>query len=148
MIAGTKSGVITVYNSLDNFSQIKLLKEHKDRITSLLSLTMRSELILVSASWDSTLIVWTSNYKPSLLSGHTAGVTCIAPSCQAKPMVASGSLNGGICLWDLSLLSCIGTLNGHSKAVNCIAFSADSTRVITGSDDRTGVLLIRVACQS
>ena len=136
LIAGTKSGVITVYNCLDNFTQIKMVKEHKDRVTSLLWLREGSEFILLSSSWDSTLIVWSSSYKPSLLSGHTAGVSCIA-SCQDKPVVASGSLNGGICLWDLSLLSCIGTLNGHSKAVNCIAFSGNSARVITGSDDRT-----------
>lgn len=134
LITGSKRGTIEVYDTVI-FSQTNFTDEHKGQISSLLLLDLESD-ILISTSLDSTLRVWNSNYEASVLSGHTAGVTCVSSSRQ-KGTIASGSQNGCICVWNLVLYECIGTLKGHSKTVNCIAYNANDTRLISGSDDTT-----------
>ncbi|KAF2678923.1 WD40 repeat-like protein, partial [Lentithecium fluviatile CBS 122367] len=40
-------------------------------------------------------------------------------------------------VWDASSGECLQTLKGHSDGVNSVAFSHDSARVASASDDRT-----------
>lgn len=89
-----------------------------------------------------------------LLKGHFGGVNAVALSPNGK-WIATGSGdifegNGGASarLWDAHTGKLLWVLkghrddnsyktNGHSDVVNAIAFSPDSKRVVTGSDDRT-----------
>ncbi|HEY9820825.1 MAG TPA: serine/threonine-protein kinase [Candidatus Sericytochromatia bacterium] len=52
-------------------------------------------------------------------------------------LLASGSDNKTIRLWDLKTGVAIATLTGHSQGVKSVAFSPDGTILGTGSDDRT-----------
>lgn len=138
LMAGSASGAITIYSVLD-FSQVKILESHTGKVTGLEPLDEGSGNLLVSSSLDSTLIVWSECHERTILhSGNRvgAGVTIIIISLDRK-LLASGSQDGSIHVWDLSLLSCSGSLNGHSKTIDCCAFNADHTRLVSGSDDRT-----------
>ena len=133
LICGSKDGTMNVYDALNGFSQIKTIKQHKDRVTSLLSL----DCGLISASLDSTLKVWNINYdEKCTFHGHSAGVTCFVIS-NSSFLVASGSRDTNVCLWDLLSSKCTAILNGHTKIINCLAFKSDDTLLVSGSDDTT-----------
>ena len=142
LIAGSASGTIAIYNTLD-FSQRTVLEGHSGRVTGLQALDEGAGGFLVSSSLDSTLIVWDEHHERTILhtSGSSsttagAGVTIITTSSDKK-LLASGSQDGSVRVWDLSHPSCNGSLNGHSKRVDCCAFNTDHTRLVSGSDDRT-----------
>ncbi len=68
--------------------------------------------------------------------GHTQTVQCVAISPDGK-LLASGSADQTIKLWDLVSKSNVATLNGHAGAVNTLAFSSDGTRLASGGADKT-----------
>ncbi|GAP99380.1 serine/threonine-protein kinase [Leptolyngbya sp. NIES-2104] len=67
------------------------------------------------------------------LHGHTAWVISVAISPDRKTLV-SGSLDDRILVWDLNTGDRLGTLTGHTKSVNALAFSLEG-RLISCSDD-------------
>ena len=70
------------------------------------------------------------------LSGHTDTVWTVATSSKQK-VLASGSFDRSIRLWDLQTGSLIRTLAGHRDAVRSVAFSPDGTILVSGSSDKT-----------
>lgn len=75
--------------------------------------------------------LWTCR---QILTGHTDAVTTIALSCDGK-LLASGSLDGTVQLWNLRTEKRIGTFADHTAAVRTIALSADGQMLASGSDD-------------
>jgi RNA polymerase sigma factor (sigma-70 family) len=55
-------------------------------------------------------------------------------------LLATGSWDGSVCIWDAtSTLERI-RFTGHTAGVSCIAFSADGRYLVSGSDDTTAVV--------
>ena len=52
-------------------------------------------------------------------------------------MVASGSVDKNIRLWDVRTGNELTAINGHTGAITAICFSPDSTLLASGSSDRT-----------
>ncbi|KAF9394517.1 hypothetical protein BGX21_010348 [Mortierella sp. AD011] len=52
-------------------------------------------------------------------------------------MIATGSFDMNILLWDVSTKSCLRTLTGHHNVINSIAYSPDDKQLATGSNDLT-----------
>ena len=69
------------------------------------------------------------------LEGHTACVNSVAFS--GAGMLASGSFDKTIKLWNISTKQCEKTLEGHTKNVWCVAFNHDSKLLASVSEDRT-----------
>ncbi|RDW63404.1 vegetative incompatibility WD repeat protein [Coleophoma cylindrospora] len=70
------------------------------------------------------------------LEGHTSGVMAVAFSPNGK-LVASGSNDHTIRLWDSATGTLQRVLEGHTSVVGAVAFSPDGTLVASGSYDRT-----------
>lgn len=57
-----------------------------------------------------------------------------------RPLLASGSDDYTIKLWDAQTLECVKTLHGHRGWVPAIAFSPDGQTLVSGSSDKTLIL--------
>src|SRR6185295_12445532 len=74
------------------------------------------------------------------LSGHSSGVKSIAFSPDGR-MLASGSADSTIILWDVTASQPIGQpLTGHTGSILSIAFSPDGKTLASGSDDKSIIL--------
>ena len=83
---------------------------------------------------------------PLTLKGHRGPVYSVAYSPDGR-LLASGSADHTVKLWDPSNGTCLATLAGHVSEVNCVSFSPDGQTVASASDDRT-VRLWNVAARS
>lgn len=79
--------------------------------------------------------VW---YQRSLHEVHSSNVTCVAWSQDGK-MVATGSSDCKILVWDAKSGEMISSCNGHQGAVQAITF-VDSSKLFSGSSDKTAAL--------
>lgn len=70
------------------------------------------------------------------LTGHSSWVMSLAISSR-KQILASGSLDDTIKVWNLQTGNLLRTLPGHLKAVNSLAISPDGQLLVSGSDDTT-----------
>lgn len=68
------------------------------------------------------------------LSGHTAEVTVLAISPDQQ-LLASGSHDTQVMLWDLVSREIQLTLSGHSSAVHALAFTPNARYIASGGDD-------------
>jgi hypothetical protein len=77
--------------------------------------------------------------KPSLryvLTGHTDSVTSVAFRPLAS-LLASGSADATVRLWNTKTGAQAGTLTGHADGVTSVAFSPDGALLASGSSDAT-----------
>ncbi|MTJ48565.1 WD40 repeat domain-containing serine/threonine-protein kinase [Dolichospermum sp. UHCC 0259] len=97
--------------------------------------------LLASASYDRTVRVWKLEdgnfHLLTTLFGHTWAVLTVAFSPTHPHLLATGSGDNTIKLWDISTGELISTLSGHSWSVVTVAFSADGETLISGSWDKT-----------
>ncbi|KXX78527.1 Vegetative incompatibility protein HET-E-1 [Madurella mycetomatis] len=70
------------------------------------------------------------------LEGHSDWVRSVAFSPDSR-LIASGSADKTIKIWDTATGRCTQTLEGHSDWVSSVAFSPDSRLIASGSDDKT-----------
>jgi WD40 repeat protein/nitrous oxidase accessory protein NosD len=70
------------------------------------------------------------------LTGHTNWVNSVAFSPDGR-LLASGSRDYTIKLWEVATGSLVRTLEGHTNWVNSVAFSPDGRLLASGSSDRT-----------
>ena len=70
------------------------------------------------------------------LTGHTGGVKSIAFSPDGK-LIASGSWDKTVKVWDAETMEAKATLKGHSLWVDCVAWSPDGKRLASAGGDKT-----------
>jgi WD40 repeat protein len=90
----------------------------------------------LSASWDSTLILWdveTGEVIHRLL-GHQDIVMGVAFHPDGR-LAISGSRDGTLILWDLETGEAIRRYRGHTGFLNSVAFSSDGRRALSGATD-------------
>ena len=71
-------------------------------------------------------------YKLNIFKGHSNGVMCLQ---FLDNILATGSYDATIKLWDLETGNEIRTLRGHQKGIRCLQF--DDSKLISGSLDHT-----------
>ena len=70
------------------------------------------------------------------LQGHSSSITSVAFSPNQN-IIASGSYDKTIRLWDAVSGAYLKTLEGHLEPVQSVVFSPDGTYIASGSDDKT-----------
>jgi WD40 repeat protein len=68
--------------------------------------------------------------------GHTSAVASVALSYDSK-LVASGSWDDTVKLWDTATGKCQRTFKGHKNDINSVAFSHNSKLIASASDDKS-----------
>ncbi len=144
---GHKDGEVRLWQVADG----KLLSRGLVHTRTVWSLSFSLEgKMLASGSFDSTIRLWqdeagniaegAKNLSPirntlSLI-GHGDWVWGIAYSPDGK-ILASGSSDRTVKLWDIKTGNCLKTLPGHTDTVHTVAFSPDGKTLASGSADRT-----------
>ncbi len=73
------------------------------------------------------------------LAGHDAEVTSVDFSLDGE-LLASGSVDGTVIIWNLADGSIMHRLDGHTDTVNDVSFSPDGNLLLSGSNDLTARL--------
>ncbi|KAM0475148.1 hypothetical protein ACHAPX_007283, partial [Trichoderma viride] len=89
-------------------------------------------------SWVEPKPIMEYNWNPCLqtLEGHGHWVTSVAFSGDGK-LIASGSHDKTIRVWETATGALQQTLKGHGDSVTSVAFSGDGKLIASGSDDKT-----------
>jgi serine/threonine protein kinase len=125
--------------------EIRTLTGHSNWVNSVAF--SRDGKLLLSGSADCTIKLWQVQTGIEIQSfiGHSDSVSSVAYSprtttttnSQDRHLLASGSNDYSIKLWQVYSGRNISTLIGHSFFVNCIAFSHDGEMLASGSGDNT-----------
>jgi len=122
------------------------LAGHGNWVTSIAT-TPENPNMLLSASRDKTIIVWTLTreqggdygFAQRALRGHNHFVSDVVISSDGQ-FALSGSWDATLRLWEIGTGKCTRRFSGkdgHKGDVLSVAFSADNRQIVSGSRDRT-----------
>ena len=132
-----------------NFTQADLSRSSFDHtLGTVFTAALSPDESLVAVSLDNTVALWnvSDGKQTVVLSGHTGWVVSVAfqpGQAAAKteadefPLLATGSRDHTVRLWDAATGQCVKTLGGHSSWVQVVAFSADGRYLASGANDNT-----------
>jgi hypothetical protein len=135
---------------------------HTDTVRALLWTTVDGQPALVSGSFDQTIIVWKLSPNTGLLekyrqltddscehccnagTAHKGAVSVLAsagsvmPTGAAQPLVASGSEDGAVKLWNVATADLVCTVSQHSWGVCSLAWMPQPHRIEVINKQRAG----------
>lgn len=114
---------------------------YNDEILDMKFLGEEEHYLAVATNLEQIRVYETASMSCSyVLTGHTDIVICLDTclSSSGRTLVASGSKDNNVRVWDVERRYCVGIGEGHTGAVGAVAFSRKSKNfVISGSCDRT-----------
>lgn len=92
----------------------------------------------VSGSRDRTVKVWLLHDREFItamttLKGHDADVSCVA--FLSDNLVASGSYDGTVRVWDVKAEQCVEVFDGHQGAIWCLGVADQGNTLLSGGSD-------------
>ncbi|NER36835.1 MAG: protein kinase [Oscillatoria sp. SIO1A7] len=146
LAAGSWDGTIRLWDLVAG-NLLHILKSHSNGVVSLAAST--DGKTLASGSADSTILLWRlwqlspadirQGIEPTptrRLTGHGSIVASLAISTDGA-LLASGSRDMTVKLWNLKTGELLQTLTGHTERVIAVAFSGDRAMLASGSQDKT-----------
>lgn len=133
ILAGHKDRMVRSWHIETNMAT--LISTHNDSVNQIV-LSLDGHKI-ASCSDDTTIILHDINRgtsKNDVLKGHSDWVSCIAFNNETT-LLASGSDDRSVLIWQLSSLEVLARINGHSDTIRCVVFNYEGSRVLTGSAD-------------
>jgi len=149
MLAGDDSGSAILWNAADATQALQL--DHAGSPVTSVAFSPVDPQRVLTGSADATARLWSTvngnqlqEFAPVfsngvLISGHSDAVTSVA-FAPAGTVIATGSADKKVKLWDVALGSETATLSGHTDAVRAVAFAPDGKALLSGSDDRTALI--------
>ncbi len=64
--------------------------------------------------------------------GHTDQVSCVSVCVTKKSLVASGSWDSNLIIWDMDTGADLHLLNGHLGHVTCVKLAGDGSLAVSG----------------
>jgi len=126
----------------DTFTLRGILKGHSGWVTAIAT-TPENQDMIVSASRDKTLLVWTLThedqnygYARKSLKGHSHFVQDVVISSDGQ-FALSGSWDNTLRLWDIQAGTTARRFIEHKREVLSVAFSADNRQIVSASRDGT-----------
>ncbi len=123
------------FSDVNTGQPVKIFDGFKDWIPSIVFTKDGKTLVCGSGENIHLLDSHTGEHK-MLLTGHTGGIQSVALSPDEK-IIASGSEDKTICLWDMLTGKQKVILIGHNHRVYSVAFSPDGKTLASASDDDT-----------
>ncbi len=141
LVACAGVGVIISVTDAATGTQVRELKGGHTGVWVLCLVFGATSDVLYSGGGDHAIIEWklAEGREATVtcrLQGHTRDVSSITTSPCGR-MMASGSNDGTVVIWDLTRKSRIRVLEGHTKLVMSVAWSGDGEIIATGSRDKT-----------
>ncbi|MFB4278116.1 WD40 repeat domain-containing serine/threonine protein kinase [Nonomuraea sp. MTCD27] len=99
--------------------------------------------LLATTGPDASVRVWTlpdGRASGAPLAGHPARVTAAAFSPDGGTLLAVGTADGSVLLWEVATGRQRGVLRGHTLPVTSLAFGPGGALLLSGSEDRTARL--------
>lgn len=134
--AGNAEGEIRLWNGADGADRLTLLG-HTGSVRDV-AISPKGDLI-ASAGADGTLRLWKPPVATKVLPGGEMTVE-VAALTGDRTLIALGGVAGGtqsIVVRNVASGAVIATLLGHEGPLTAVAFSADKTKLISGSADKT-----------
>ncbi len=118
--------------------------------TPVYALDMRGDLVAIGGL-DGSLSLWdaAANAETFRINAHSSPVRAVAISPDGAQIVTGGGniqisigrpVDNDLILWDAQSGDQVRRLVGHSAPVRSVTFSADGTRILSGSDDGSMIL--------
>ena len=133
---GTRRGELRIWDR-----ESGALEKQLDREASVLKLAFRpagDTEQLAAASFDRLVLLRTGG-RSNVPRGHSRGVYDVAFSPEGS-MLATGSYDGTVMLWDAERGEVTRVLEGHDDTVHAVTFTPDRQYVVSAGGDRTARL--------
>lgn len=132
IVASLSNGVFALF-SLFPFERLYTLSLTQSRITSL-AINRSGEWLALGVGQTGQLLVWEWRSESFILKqqGHAVPMNCVAYNPDGQVM-ASGSADGKVKLWTSQAGLCFVTFAEHTAAVNAVAFTARTGKVIVSA---------------
>lgn len=147
-LVGDAGGDVFVFNIIEGLVTSKFSPSHEDDVTGLVNVA--EDGLFFTASWDRSIRCYDALHRANekivpmirlIQNAHSADITCLAVS-RKLALIATGSADGVIRVWDLCSFDFIAELRGHVHGITRIAFPSPATMPLLVSVDDGGYLYI------